>query len=75
MQCELVWDVNPARQVESPGCSSGFPREVREGESEGESLDVKTAKLWWDLPSRVSAPERKAGAEKKRTSQVFRQRE
>ena len=44
----------------------GFPERFGKGSLKGESLDVKAAKLWWDLPSRVSAPECKAGAEKKR---------
>ena len=67
-------DVSPARQVESPvpdliSVSRPGPRQ---GTTEG-GLVRGAHPVVVDLPSQVSAPERKPSAEKKRASQAVRQ--
>ena len=67
-------DVSPARQVESPvpeliSVSRPGPRQG----TTGGGLVRGAHPVVVDLPSRVSAPERKPSAEKKRASQAVRQ--
>ena len=67
-------DVSPTSQVESPvlGLVSVSRQDPREGTTRGELVrgDLPVAV---DLPSRASAPECKASAEKKRASRGVRQ--
>ena len=67
-------DVSPARQVESPlpELASVSQQGLREGTTGG-GLMRGVHPVALDLPSRVSAPECKVSAEKKRASQAVRQ--
>ena len=65
-------DVSPARQVESPILEIISVSWQREGTTGG-GLGRRAHPAAVDLPSQVSAPECKASAEKKRSSQAVRQ--